>query len=169
MRLIEIREYVESKLKVNLESESRERKFIYARAIYYELCNLYAKNDKNKRISLKQIGKSIGYDHATVIHHRRNTIPYLFNNEEKYKNIFDAFSPINKRSKLESDFTLEERYDLLFKRYIRLNEMFHDASKVKRKESELEKLIGSINEDKIDLFIERAKPMIKMINKAKFN
>ena len=130
---------------------------------------MYAKNDKNKRFSLGKIGQSIGYDHATVIHHRKNTIPYLFNNEVKYKNVFDAFKPIQERSVLETDFTLEERYDLLFKQYIRLNNILHDSSKSKKEETELEKLMNTINEDKVDLFIERAKPMIKMINNAKFN
>ena len=44
--------------------------------------------------------------------------------------------------------------------------------KMKRKQlnknNELKTLFESIDEDKVDLFITRAKPMIRMINNAKF-
>lgn len=46
----------------NIQSKTRSRKVVEARAIYYYLCKKYT------NYSLKDIGSTVGKDHATVIH-----------------------------------------------------------------------------------------------------
>ena len=62
MELLQIREIVESHIKIDLSNKSRTQKFVYARAIYFKLCREYT------LFSYKDIGASIKKNHATVIH-----------------------------------------------------------------------------------------------------
>ena len=62
MELKQIREIVESHIKIDLSNKSRIQKFVYARAMYFKLCREYT------LFSYKDIGASIKKNHATVIH-----------------------------------------------------------------------------------------------------
>ena len=64
-RLIEtqhIATVVNEVTKYNIHTKTRDRKVVEARAIYYYLCRKYT------NYSTKEIGKTVGKDHATVLH-----------------------------------------------------------------------------------------------------
>lgn len=64
----EIRKKVEQELQIDLERRGengrliRKRDYVYARSVYYSLC------DKLTPMSLEAIGRTLGQDHATVLH-----------------------------------------------------------------------------------------------------
>ena len=65
MTIEQIREVIEEELKFDISTRDRRQFFIEARALYYEMCLRFTS------YSLTDIGKSIGYDHSTVIHQRK--------------------------------------------------------------------------------------------------
>jgi hypothetical protein len=47
--------------KIDIERRTRKREVVEARYMYYEICRM-------RRMSLNEIGQSVGKDHATVLH-----------------------------------------------------------------------------------------------------
>ena len=47
--------------KIDIERRTRKREVVEARYMYYEICRIW-------RMSLNEIGQSVGKDHATVLH-----------------------------------------------------------------------------------------------------
>lgn len=58
----QIKEIVEFKFSANLNEKSRSRYLVYTRAVYFKLCRKYT------HLTLSAIGKTVGKDHATVLH-----------------------------------------------------------------------------------------------------
>tara|TARA_S200002703_G_scaffold21913_1_gene18605 strand:+ start:2681 stop:3085 length:405 start_codon:yes stop_codon:yes gene_type:complete len=103
MRLEKIKEVVEQETNEQLNVRNRKREVVYARAIYFKLCKEHTRN------SLTRIGKSVGKDHATVLHgikvfdHQID----VYEDSIEYKNIFLKLDRIirrkNKTTKKELD------------------------------------------------------------------
>ena len=64
------RDIIERFYNIKLDNKSRERKYVYARAIYYYVCRKYS------NYNLAQIGKSLNKNHATVLHGIRE-LPHI--------------------------------------------------------------------------------------------
>jgi len=62
MNTIVIKNTVQNTFNTFIDVKSRKRELVYIRAIYYKLCKEFTFD------SLDKIGKTIGKDHATVIH-----------------------------------------------------------------------------------------------------
>lgn len=62
MKIEDIRALVELKSGVDLSNPSRKREYVYCRAIYFKLCRTLTKS------TLGAIGRSVGRDHASVLH-----------------------------------------------------------------------------------------------------
>jgi len=58
----DIKNKVQQSAKLKLAKNTRLRKYVYARAIYFKLCKEFTHS------TLSEIGKSVGRDHASVIH-----------------------------------------------------------------------------------------------------
>lgn len=97
----------------------RTQQNVYQRAIYYRICREFT----NKTI--KDIGYSIGRDHATVLHGMK-----LFKNFEMWgeDKLLDSYSKIrnkvqeNQDKKYRSAYNREQTYKLLLHQYINLKE-----------------------------------------------
>tara|TARA_Y100000114_G_C11628594_1_gene263291 strand:+ start:335 stop:709 length:375 start_codon:yes stop_codon:yes gene_type:complete len=82
-----IRNKVEEHLNIDLEVPTRKRDFVYARALYFGLCR------EVLNMGLADIGNTLGFDHATVLHHTKNTFKNLFLwKEMKYIKAYDKIS-----------------------------------------------------------------------------
>lgn len=57
-----IRKLVEQYYELDITSQTRKRKYVEARAMYYKLVR------DNTRLSLEAIGKTVSRDHASVLH-----------------------------------------------------------------------------------------------------
>lgn len=75
------RDIIERFYNIKLDNKSRERKYVYARAIYYYVCRKYS------NYNLAQIGKSLNKNHATVLHGIRE-LPHILKFDKKLKQDF---------------------------------------------------------------------------------
>ena len=60
--IVQIKLDVSKELGLNLSKNSRNRSYVYGRAIYFKLCKEFS------HATLFEIGKSVGREHASVIH-----------------------------------------------------------------------------------------------------
>lgn len=66
-----IKQLVEQHFKLDITKNTRVRAYIDARAIYYQLLK------ENTHDTLADIGRSMGRDHATVLHFNRKMVHWL--------------------------------------------------------------------------------------------
>ena len=83
MELSQIREIVENQTQINIGDKSRVQKFVYTRAMYFKLCREYTLS------GLGEIGKSIGKNHATVLHGVKLFDDWISEHEEVYINQYE--------------------------------------------------------------------------------
>ncbi len=60
--IVQIKLAVSKELGLNLSKNTRNRSYVYGRAIYFKLCKEFS------HATLFEIGKSVGREHASVIH-----------------------------------------------------------------------------------------------------
>lgn len=82
-----VKEIVEDYYKLKIDSKTRQRKYVEARAVYYKLLR------ENSRMSLQAIGKTMNRDHATALHSIRKIKDWL----EYDKQLRQDFNTINDR------------------------------------------------------------------------
>ena len=82
-----VKEIVEDYYKLKIDSKTRQRKYVEARAVYYKLLR------ENSRMSLQAIGKTMKRDHATVLHSLRQIKDWL----EYDKEIKRDYNTINSK------------------------------------------------------------------------
>lgn len=87
MTIDKIRELVEHETGYDLTNTKRTTEYVYMRAMYYKLCREYTLH------SLNTIGKSVGKNHATVLHGLK-----LFDNwiDKHEKSYIDTYSKLDK-------------------------------------------------------------------------
>ena len=66
-----IKQVVEEHFKIQINSKTRRREYVEARAIYFKLLR------DNTRMSLANIGKTMSRDHATVLHSVRRVDDWI--------------------------------------------------------------------------------------------
>lgn len=89
-QLQEIEDYIESSLNIKLKWKTRQRKYVYARALYFKLAKEYTKH------SLHAIGNSMNVNHATVLHAINNVFPVILQYDETLRNIYEDYKFENK-------------------------------------------------------------------------
>lgn len=72
--------------KIDIENQTRKREVVEARYMYYEICRIW-------RMSLSEIGKSVGRDHATVLHGTKR-FKILCDVDMNFKSNFDSLKTI---------------------------------------------------------------------------
>lgn len=82
-----VKEIVEDYYKLKIDSKTRQRKYVEARAVYYKLLR------ENSRMSLQAIGNTMNKDHATVLHSLRQIKDWL----EYDKQLKRDYNTINSR------------------------------------------------------------------------
>lgn len=89
-QLDEIKEYIEDSLSIKLKWKTRQRKYVYARALYFKLAKEYTKH------SLHSIGKSMNVNHATVLHAINNVFPTILQYDETLRDMYEDYKFENK-------------------------------------------------------------------------
>ena len=87
MTIDKIKEIVERETGHDLTQVSRKTELVYTRAMYYNLCREYTLH------SLEAIGKSVGKNHATVLHGIKLYRDWIDQHEERY---IQAYEDIDK-------------------------------------------------------------------------
>lgn len=159
MTINKIIKKVSTEFGLDITKRSRKREYVYARAVYYKI----ARDMYNKTLS--EIGRSVGVDHATVLHSIKNVFPVI---ERFEPDITDSYEKIREKISLEADlvksasFSLEEAKE----------EISDLRYKLKKAESEVKKsvnlygfeeLLLKVPEDKVDALKVRLDAIIKML------
>ena len=72
---------IEQFYNISLDNNSRLRKYIYARAMYYYICN------KHTNYNVSEIGRSLNKCHATVLHSLKE-FPFMLKYDKKLNEDF---------------------------------------------------------------------------------
>lgn len=142
----EIKEAIEQRTGLRLDSKSRRRELVYCRAIYFKLCR------ENTELSLSEISDTLGMSHANVIHSLRHAFPLIMKYEYKYKSMYEI---------LKSPDPIED----LQEKYIRLKEDYEallESTKAPD-DAELVDMIRQIPEQQIDVAKLRINAMVQML------
>ena len=92
--LEEIIDYTNKVFELDIKEDTRRREYVEARAFYYAVAR------KVTPISLKQIGKPLKKDHATVLYNLRNTVNFL--DKEQLEKGIEYFKPFYKPREVDS-------------------------------------------------------------------
>ena len=105
-----IKSLVEERTNINLLNPTRKRNAVYARAIYFKLCKQLT------TLTLKEIGLTLGKDHATVLHSIKN----IFEEIKKYDSShYSIYKDLHGTEKL---LPMKKRYLILNQKYQNLLE-----------------------------------------------
>jgi chromosomal replication initiation ATPase DnaA len=83
--LIEIYNYVNYKLDIDISDTSRKQEFVYGRALFYKLAR------ENTKLSFQKIGLKTNKDHSTVIHSIEKVFPTAMMYEDYIREAYDGF------------------------------------------------------------------------------
>ena len=165
MNIKEVRDFVEDKTQLDIGRKLRRRDHVYARALFFYLARKYA------RATYYALAAEVSCNHASVIYSIRHTIPVIFREEPRLKQICDNFvslftEEIISDTKTKADI-ISENIDLK----IRLSR-YEDAAKKDNKskvvqntiDSRFAKLIEQTPENKIDNLYVKMDAIVKMLN-----
>ena len=88
MTIDKIKELVEQETGYDLTDTKRTTEFVYTRAMYYKLCREYTLH------SLNVIGKSVGKNHATVLHGLKLFDNWIDKHEKNYAEVYGKLDKI---------------------------------------------------------------------------
>ena len=115
-----IREFVEDYYGVVISVRTRKQETIKARFMYYKLIR------SNTKLSLDAIGKSLGYDHASVMHGVKQMNSWIATNRT-FKNDYRVLqNKINNVNNIAED--IEEDTTALVLEYAKLKERVRELS-----------------------------------------
>ena len=115
-----IREFVEDYYGVVISVRTRKQETIKARFMYYKLIR------SNTKLSLDAIGKSLGYDHASVMHGVKQMNSWIAT-DRTFKNDYRVLqNKINNVNNLAED--IEEDTTALVLEYAKLKERVRELS-----------------------------------------
>ncbi len=134
-----IKKLVETETGISLDNKERNRKNVYARAIYFKICR------DRTGLSLQQIGNTVNKHHASVLYSIKNTFPELYKYSKLFKSNYDNIIEDN------SLVPLKEKYNTLNKKYKKIK---------KRLETNIDKELQDIIKQIPDSQLEPAKVRI---------
>jgi len=115
-----IREFVEDYYGVVISVRTRKQETIKARFMYYKLIR------SNTKLSLDAIGKSLGYDHASVMHGVKQMNSWIAT-DRTFKNDYRVLqNKINNVNNIAED--IEEDTTALVLEYAKLKELVRELS-----------------------------------------
>lgn len=110
-----VKEIVEDYYKLKIDSKTRQRKYVEARAVYYKLLR------ENSRMSLQAIGNTMNKDHATVLHSLRQIKDWLEYDKELKRDYNTINSTLQDTMRLNPELfkdvlTMESFYEIEYHR-----------------------------------------------------
>ena len=162
----QIKTYVNNKLDINICNKRRTREVVYGRALFSKLCLDYCVNERNKAITISEIGNYINKSHCTIIHYLDNVFPIFKEQDKKIYEIYTNFSTVEK---FEDDVVIKKLYKDVSEENANLKLQIEYLKSVvenneKTLNNEFLSVLNSVQKDKLDLFYLRIKPIAKMLN-----
>ena len=157
MKTEEIKKLVEKELGYKINVNSRKRAVVYGRAIYFKICR------DRTFLSLSEIGKTLGFNHATVLHAINNVFPSIELYNPKYLEFYKKIKKSNEYIPIEQRYkTLKKDYKKLELKYTSIK----DGDK-KKEYNSLVKIIKEIPEQQLKVANLRIDAMVKMLKTYK--
>ena len=121
MKIEQIKDIIESHFEIDLNIKNRQYDVIKVRFFYYHCCYTYA----NEFLTYDKVGKSIGFNHATVIYGLKE-FKNIYNSDQNFKRqcMIVENILIDKCENFidESDFQLKKK-EFIFRRIEQLKKM----------------------------------------------
>ncbi|QDP55649.1 MAG: hypothetical protein Tp156SUR1554471_26 [Prokaryotic dsDNA virus sp.] len=83
MKIEHIKDLIEEKTKLKLQTDSRLQHLVYTRAVLFTLCKKYTTS------TLYEIGKLVGRDHASVLHGIKLYNQVIQRYDDRYKDLYN--------------------------------------------------------------------------------
>lgn len=164
---------IQSKTNLDINKNTRERVYVYARALYYKLAKEYTFN------SLQVIADKFGKNHATVLHGLKVFEEIRIYNKEMYR-LYEDFHtryPVELINKDGDEVLMTDREKSIVEKF---NDM---VEQIKAKDKEIERLnlqvdllnnrgdrrsnimnlVSKVPEDNLQIFEERISAIVNMI------
>lgn len=114
-----IKKEINKYFNIKIENETRQREYVEARMIYYWICYYFT------NMNLTQIARTLGKNHATILHSIRNFPDFIETDKEFKQKFLGVYDLIKKKLKKEPhQMSIEE---LTF----RYNELLMENGKLK--------------------------------------
>jgi len=152
-QLDEIKKYIESSLKIKLKYKTRQRKYVYARALYFKLAKEYTK------YNLTEIGGSMNVNHATVVHAIKNVFPMVLQYDETLRNIYEDYKFENKYKNTN----IKDNYLRLMKENVGLRTELKENSLDNATGKRFIDLVTRIPENKRDYIYDKLEIMVSAV------
>ena len=138
MNLEKLVDIVSEETGTYLRSRCRDNDHVLARAIFYDLAY-----NKLRLGSLAAIGKSVGRNHATVLHSLNNVLPHIKNH---YREMHSHRMNLLNQFALDEDTFNEDTVDRITSKYNELKERYDNivAELDSNEDTEASELISSI-------------------------
>lgn len=170
IELTAIRDYVETKLGIDMCKVTRKRLYVDARSVYSKLCREYTDS------SFEEIGSLINRDYSSVIHLCANTFPVAYSSNAMIRRLYDGFDPAlyaKVGDIKEVDENLKQAFEELLRKNKELAEELRDIKETQVKfianNRRLMELYNKIPEESLDEFFVRASAMVTMILSARYS
>ena len=152
-QLQEIENYIESSLNIKLKWKTRQRKYVYARALYFKLAKEYTKH------SLHDIGKSMNVNHATVLHAINNVFPMVLQYDETLRDMYEDYKFENKYKNTD----VKSNYLRLMKENVGLRTELKENSLDNATGKRFIDLVTRIPENKRDYIYDKLEIMVSAV------
>lgn len=162
-KLKQIRQLIEDQVGFSLDLNTRKRDVVLARAVYYKVARDF-RGERNQ-ISLSDIGKELGKNHATVLHALNNVSFHIMDDEyysDLYKIVMNEVSENvgAKRYMLASDDT-HTRAVGLYLENVRLRKKLKDLVTYSDRFAQL---TADLNDGQLDDVYDKVTLMVKVMN-----
>jgi hypothetical protein len=160
MNLEKLVDIVSEETGTYLRSRCRDNDHVLARAIFYDLAY-----NKLRLGSLAAIGKSVGRNHATVLHSLNNVLPHIKNH---YREMHSHRMNLLNQFALDEDTFNEDTIDRITSKYNELKERYDNivAELDSNEDTEASELISSIRRvppDKLSVLKLRLDAIMRML------
>ena len=168
-------ETLQKKTGLDIRKRTQKREYFLTRAIYYKLAKEYT------FYSLSKIGSEVGKDHATVLH---GIMKFDLEMKKYYPELYELYNNFKLRYPIElfnnnNDVPAPEEIDSIVRRINDMdNQIKSKDAEIKRlnleidlmnhrgedQRSEFVKLVSQVPDEQMEVFTQRVKAMVKMIN-----
>jgi hypothetical protein len=169
MKLQEVIQFIQEKMEVDLQVDTRKRESVYARAIYFKVTR-----ELFPRKSLEHIGSLVGRDHASVLHGINKVFPMIKLYEPTVYEVYEDTRAmiLHNISNVTGEEYNESKNSKVYKK--ELNKYYAKCKYLEAKVSLYEEqystdelvrdYIKRVPSEKYDLFLTRLDAMTKMIS-----
>lgn len=134
---------------LDITKRTRKREYVEARSVYYKLA-------KSKSNTLSSIAKSIGVNHATVLH----SLNSFFLIEKYNKDLYSLYLSLNIDDQKEEYIEIKNELILLKRDY---QVLLDNYNMIKSKDTYIEDTYNSLSDENKSIFKFRAEAILKMM------